>query len=140
MIILKIRYYINNKNKDVKMKNIINKIQLSFYGLMGMMATSPLMADTVGGQLKKINTTVEAGGNLLMWVVGVAGIGLMFMGIMGLKKYADDARSNPLMKPMIYLVAGGMMSGFTVLQSMFSETVTGTATDNANTGTFKASK
>jgi hypothetical protein len=121
------------------MKNIIKKAQLSLYGLMGLMVTSPIIAGaTVGEQLTKINSTVEAGGSLLLWVVGIAGIALIFMGIMGLKKYADDARSNPLMKPMIYLVAGGLMSGFTAIQTMFAETVTGAPKDAANTGTFKA--
>ena len=94
-------------------------------------------ADTVGERLDAASSTVYSLGNFFMVAVGAAGIIILFMGIWGLKKYADDNRSNPLAKPMIYLVAGGLMTGFTAFKATLSNTATG-SDNSSNTGTFQA--
>jgi hypothetical protein len=107
-------------------------------GLCAVCTTSVVSAaETVGERLDAASATVYSLGNFALVAVGAAGIFILFTGIWGLKKYADDARSNPLAKPMIYLVAGGLMTGFAAFQSTLSNTTTGTDS-STTTGSFTA--
>ena len=105
----------------------MKKINAILLSLFVMIMTSPLAlaTETLDERINEGAKVVQAGGNFMIWVVGAAGIVLLFLGIMGLKKYADDSRQNPLMKPMIYLIAGAAMSGFTVFRNILTATATG---------------
>ena len=83
----------------------------------------------IGDRLSSAAGEVGIFGDLLMIIIGVAGVILLFMGGIGLKKYADNSQQNPLMKPMIFFVAGGIMTGFTAFQGLLSESVTGEEID-----------
>jgi uncharacterized membrane protein len=124
----------------------MKKIKNLYYAFLTLVVSSiptlvfatstPDLSDRIDNAAK----SVQAGGSLFVWIVGAAGIILLFMGIMGLKKYADDQRQNPLMKPMIYMVAGALMSGFTTFRNILTSTSTGSdATGKINEGaTFKS--
>jgi hypothetical protein len=117
----------------------MTKIKNLFYLSMATVMTSSVFATDLSERINNASKSVEAGGNLAVWLVGAAGIVLLFMGIMGLKKYADDARSNPLMKPMIYILAGGLMTGFTAFRNILANTATGEDSDiDVGQGTFSA--
>ncbi len=77
-----------------------------------------------------LTNTTKAVGSLFGWVVAFAGGIFAFLGIVGLKKYADDSRQNPLMKPMIMFAAGSLALGFTVFTGMLTQTTTGTGQEN----------
>ena len=83
-----------------------------------------------------LTKTTQAVGSLFGWVVAFAGGIFAFLGIVGLKKYADDSRQNPLMKPMIMFVAGSLALGFTVFTGMLTKTTTDS--DQENEDVFKA--
>ena len=85
---------------------------------------------------KDLTETTKAVGSLFGWVVAFAGGIFAFLGIVGLKKYADDSRQNPLMKPMIMFVAGSLALGFTVFTGMLTKTTTDS--DQENEDVFKA--
>ena len=79
-----------------------------------------------------LTNTTKAVGSLFGWVVAFAGGIFAFLGIVGLKKYADDSRQNPLMKPMIMFVAGSLALGFTVFTGMLTKTTTDSEQENAS--------
>tara|TARA_B100000073_G_scaffold343304_1_gene347875 strand:+ start:213 stop:569 length:357 start_codon:yes stop_codon:yes gene_type:complete len=79
-----------------------------------------------------LTNTTQAVGSLFGWVVAFAGGIFAFLGIVGLKKYADDSRQNPLMKPMIMFVAGSLALGFTVFTGMLTKTTTNSDQENEN--------
>jgi len=81
---------------------------------------------------KDLTDTTKAIGSLFGWVVAFAGGIFAFLGIVGLKKYADDSRQNPLMKPMIMFVAGSLALGFTVFTGMLTKTTTNSEQENEN--------
>ena len=83
-----------------------------------------------------LTATTKAVGSLFGWVVAFAGGIFAFLGIVGLKKYADDSRQNPLMKPMIMFVAGSLALGFTVFTGMLTKTTTDSGQENEDV--FKA--
>lgn len=97
-------------------------------------------AETVGDRLDAASATVYSLGNFALVGVGAAGILILFLGIWGMKKYADDSRSNPLAKPLLYLVAGGLMTGFSAFQATLSNTATGSDNSTSTTGTFTATE
>ena len=74
--------------------------------------------------------TTKAVGSLFGWIVAFAGGIFAFLGIVGLKKYADDARQNPLMKPLIMFIAGSLALGFTVFTGILTQTTTDSAQKN----------
>ena len=113
----------------------INKLMLAATSMF--ITFNSFAAETVGQRLDSASSTVYSLGNFMLVGVGAAGIVILFMGIWGLKKYADDNRSNPLAKPMIYLVAGGLMTGFSAFKATLSNTATG-ADNSSDTGTFSA--
>ena len=119
----------------------MKKLQGLILSLFAMVFTSSafVAAETVGERLDSAATTVSSLGNFALVAVGAAGIVILFLGIWGLKKYADDQRSNPLAKPMIYLVAGGLMTGFSAFQATLSNTATG-SDSSSTTGTFTATQ
>lgn len=86
-------------------------------------------ADSIGDRLGKIGEEIFTFGSFFMLIIGVAGVILMFLGGMGLKKYADDSRSNQLGRPMIYFLAGALLTGFTTFQQMLSKSITGDEED-----------
>src|SRR5690554_5007300 len=86
-------------------------------------------ADSIGDRLGKIGEELFTFGSFFMLIIGVAGVIFMFLGGMGLKKYADDSRSNPLGRPMIYFLAGALLTGITTFQQMLSKTITGDEED-----------
>ena len=90
----------------------------------------------IDGAAADLTGTTKAVGSLFGWVVAFAGGIFAFLGIVGLKKYADDSRQNPLMKPMIMFVAGSLALGFTVFTGMLTKTTT--AADQENEEVFKA--
>ena len=79
-----------------------------------------------------LTKSTQAVGSLFGWVVAFAGGIFAFLGIVGLKKYADDSRQNPLMKPMIMFVAGSLALGFTVFTGMLTKTTTNSDQENEN--------
>ena len=83
-----------------------------------------------------LTNTTKAVGSLFAWVVAFAGGIFAFLGIVGLKKYADDSRQNPLMKPLLMFVAGSLALGFTTLTGMLTQTTTGA--DQENNEVFEA--
>lgn len=99
-----------------------------------IIAVSPtLMAEvaTVGDHLGKVQEDVQATGSLFRWIVALVGAFFVFGGINGLKKYSDDPRSNPLMKPLIMTICGGLALGFGAFTNMLSGTATGIEQENA---------
>lgn len=117
------------------MKKIFKSLAL----LLMASAIPAANAGTVGGQITSVAGEVGAFGNFLMIVIGVAGVVLMFLGAMGLKKYGEDSRSNPLMKPMIFFLAGALMTGFGAFQGMLSTSITGEDVDESTgRSTFRA--
>lgn len=119
----------------IKIKNII----ASIVALSTMVFTSSVLAanETLGKRIDVGNESIASFGNMMMLVVGVGGVLILFLGAWGLKQYADDSRSNPLMKPMLYFIAGAILTGFTAWKAILSQTVTGSDASN-DTGTFKA--
>tara|TARA_B100002019_G_scaffold285535_1_gene294644 strand:+ start:282 stop:650 length:369 start_codon:yes stop_codon:yes gene_type:complete len=109
------------------MKNIIKSI-LIFINI-AIFSFSVNAAESLQDRFKSWGEEVFVFGDLLMIIIGVAGVILLFMGGIGLKKYADNSQQNPLMKPMIFFVAGGIMTGFTAFQGLLSESVTGEEID-----------
>ncbi len=89
--------------------------------------TPELLAEvtTVGGQLDAIKDDVASTGSLFRWIVALVGAFFVFGGINGLKKYSDDPRSNPLMKPLIMTLCGGLALGFSAFTNMLAGTTTG---------------
>ncbi len=85
---------------------------------------------TVGGQLDNVVQDVESTGALFRWIVALVGAFFVFGGINGLKKYADDPRSNPLMKPLIMTLCGGLALGFGAFSDMLAGTTTGSEKEN----------
>ena len=85
---------------------------------------------------KDLTNTTKAVGSLFGWVVAFLGGIFAFLGIVGLKKYADDSRQNPLMKPFIMFAAGSLALGFTVFTGMLTKTTTNS--DQENEDVFKA--
>ncbi len=77
-----------------------------------------------------LTNTTKAVGSLFGWVVAFAGGIFAFLAIVALKKYADDSRQNPLMKPMIMFVAGSLALGFTVFTGMLTKTTTDSTQTN----------
>lgn len=75
--------------------------------------------------------SLGAFGTFFRLVVGFTGAIFAFGGILGLKKYADDSRQNPLMKPVIMFVAGALALGFVGLTGAISQEVTGKDADDA---------
>ena len=116
----------------------INKLMLAMTSLFVTASSFAAgSAQTVGERLDDASSTVYSLGNFMLVGVGAAGIVILFMGIWGLKKYADDNRSNPLAKPMLYLVAGGLMTGFSAFKATLSNTTTG-SDNSSDTGSFTA--
>lgn len=66
--------------------------------------------------------TFNSVGGFFKIIVGFAGAIFAFMGIVGLKKYADDARQNPLMKPLIMFIAGALALGFVAFTTTLAQT------------------
>ena len=124
------------------MKKLINNIfsKTVGIGIVLLSSVSAIAGDAgIGDRLSSAAGEVGIFGDLLMIIIGVAGVILLFMGGIGLKKYADNSQQNPLMKPMIFFVAGGIMTGFTAFQSMLSTSLTGSSGDeDTGRGGFKA--
>lgn len=105
------------------MKNIL----ITLMGMLAVLVMPDLMAATDDNLVKRIEDwtkSLGAVGKLFIIVVGFAGAIFAFMGIIGLKKYAEDARQNPLMKPLIMFVAGAFALGFIGFTGMLSTTAT----------------
>ena len=93
---------------------------------------------TIGARLDAGAKSLSSFGDFIMLAVGVTGVLICFMGAWGLKQYADDSRSNPLTKPLMYFLAGAIMTGFAAWQNVLGKTVTGSESDATKTGEFKA--
>lgn len=85
---------------------------------------------TIGGHLDKVQDDVSATGSLFRWIVALVGAFFVFGGINGLKKYSDDPRSNPLMKPLIMTLCGGLALGFGAFTNMLAGSATGIEQEN----------
>lgn len=110
----------------------------SFLSILTLMILSnPVHAQTIGDRIKSLGRDGVVFGNFMMLVVGVAGIVLLFLGIWGLKKNAENNQQNPLKVPLILIVAGGIMAGFTAFQMILSESFTGSP-DDQNQRNFNA--
>lgn len=111
-------------------KNTLLKLVL----VLGVIAISPtLLAETtatIGDQLDNVQKDVRATGSLFRWIVALVGAFFVFGGINGLKKYSDDPRSNPLMKPLIMTICGGLALGFGAFTTMLAGSATGEADGN----------
>jgi hypothetical protein len=75
----------------------------------------------VGRVAESLNQTVTQMSKMFSVVLQMAGLLILFLGVFGLKKYADDPRYNSLMKPIVYIMAGSMMSGFPMLSAVASQ-------------------
>lgn len=109
--------------------------------LVAVLATviSPeLLAETakVDDVANNLTDTTKAVGSLFGWIVALAGGFFGFLGIVGLKKYAEDSRQNPLMKPLIMFVAGSLALGFTTFTGILTKTTTDSEQENEDV--FKA--
>jgi amino acid transporter len=93
-------------------------------------------ADKIDDVAVNLTNSTKAVGSLFGWIVAFAGGIFAFLGIVGLKKYADDARQNPLMKPLIMFIAGSLALGFTVFTGILTKTTTDSAQENEDV--FKA--
>jgi hypothetical protein len=104
----------------------MKKILVTLLGLGAVLAMPELLAadEDLTGAVGRWTGHLNAFGGLFKIVVGFAGAIFAFMGIVGLKKYADDSRQNPLMKPMIMFLAGAAALGFVGITGMLSKTVT----------------
>jgi amino acid transporter len=105
-----------------------SKIIMAIVAITAMVLMPELLAaDNLDTTMGKWEATLTAAGGLFKVAVGFAGAIFAFLGIIGLKKYADDARQNPLMKPLIMFCAGALALGFTAFTGQLGTTGTGTA-------------
>lgn len=119
--------------KIIKIKNKLNNVVLA---LAATFASFGAIAGTtggggIGGRLEGLN---EEGGILassLMLLIGIAGTIMLFLGLWGLKKHAENSQQNPLKTPLILTIAGGIMAGFTAFQTLLSESFTGGGLDES---------
>lgn len=116
----------------MKTKNllIIAIIPLIIFAPDLLAATSSSGVSTIGDQLKNVKEDVSQTGSLFRWIVALVGAFFVFGGINGLKKYSDDPRSNPLMKPLIMTLCGGLALGFGAFTNMLSSSATGVTQEN----------
>lgn len=127
------------KKQIIKKETLIKAILL---GAILVMMPDLMAAGSTGGvvtlkdQTGNITEDVKGAGSLFRWIVALVGAFFAFGGIMGLKKYADDPRSNPIMKPLLMTLCGGAALGF----GAFTEILSGTAVNqtNENTDVFEA--
>ncbi len=82
-------------------------------------------AESIDDQIGSWTDTLTSAGGLFNVAVGFGGAIFAFMGIIGLKKYADDNRQNPLMKPLIMFFAGALALGFSGLTGKLATSGTG---------------
>lgn len=121
------------------MKKILQSLFYSTLILSSHFATASSLGDkTVGQQIGSIGGEVGIFGNFMLLIIAVVGVVVLLSGAMGLKKYADDSRSNPLMKPLIYFIVGGILTGFSAFQGMLGKSATGEIDDTTSRGAFKA--
>jgi amino acid transporter len=122
MLFIKYKKNMYFKIKEIKMKKkiiTVIAIALSILLIPDLVAATEKVDDVA----KNLTGSVIAIGSLFGWIVAFAGGIFAFLGIVGLKKYADDARQNPLMKPLIMFIAGSLALGFTVFTGILTKTV-----------------
>lgn len=108
-------------------------LKLAVISTLVIISPTLLAADapTLGAQITEVQKDVQATGSLFRWIVALVGAFFVFGGINGLKKYSDDPRSNPLMKPLIMTICGGLALGFGAFTEMLAGSATGSDVDNA---------
>jgi amino acid transporter len=108
------------------------------FAMLALIIVPDLFAEAIkiDDVANNLTGTTKAIGSLFGWVVAFSGGVFAFLGIVGLKKYADDARQNPLMKPLIMFVAGSLALGFTVFTGILTKTTTDSEQENEDV--FKA--
>jgi hypothetical protein len=73
---------------------------------------------SVGLHAAQLTETLNSATALFGLIIPVMGMAFLFMGLISIKRYAEDPRSNPLMKGIIFLMAGSMMVGSGMLMNM----------------------
>jgi len=74
---------------------------------------------------------------LAIIIAGFLGVGLMILGGLQIKKYADNPQQNPLSKPLLYLISGTIIFGLCATSQTMMYTIFGEeATEEARTGGF----
>ena len=106
--------------------------------VLALVVSPDLLAETakIDDVATNLTDTTKAVGSLFGWIVALAGGFFGFLGIVGLKKYAEDSRQNPLMKPLIMFGAGSLALGFTAFTGILTKTTTDTEQENEDV--FKA--
>lgn len=125
---------------------MLNKIKNSILLMTTLLGTSLFANSRIGdggsgvsGQLKNIGGEATVLGSFLLIIIAVLGVIVLLNGALGLKKYADDSRSNPLMKPLLYFAVGAILTGFSAFQGMLGKSATGKI-DTSQNVEFKASE
>jgi len=107
----------------------MKKILIALASMAALIFMPELLAASDVGLTTRIASwtgSLNSVGGFFRIIVGFAGAVFAFMGIVGLKKYADDSRQNPLMKPVIMFIAGAFALGFVAFTGTLSQTATET--------------
>ena len=119
------------KKQIIKKETLIKAALLCAVIVMApdlMAAAGNTVNGSIEDQTGNLVGDVKGVGSLFRWIVALVGGFFAFSGIMGLKKYADDPRSNPINAPLIKTLCGGLALGFGV----FTEILSGTVVDSGN--------
>jgi len=97
-------------------------------------AISSAATNNVGDVAASLTTQMSSIGGLVVVLALLMGLALIAMGALQLKKHSENPQQVPLSKPIIWLVAGGLLTGL----SSTSSVLQGTLTDGGQAAQDKA--